>query len=34
MVTENINVIIIVFAIFNIKVLKAINCGLIRIEIA
>jgi hypothetical protein len=34
MVAENINITIIVLAILNIEVLKAINYGLIRVEIA
>jgi hypothetical protein len=34
MVTENIDIIIIILAVFNIKVLKTINYRLIRIEVA
>jgi hypothetical protein len=34
MIAENINVAIIVLAVFNIEILKAISCGLIRVEVA
>jgi hypothetical protein len=34
MVTESIDIAIIVLAVLNTKVLKAINCGLIGIEVA
>jgi hypothetical protein len=34
MVAESINVVIVVLVVFNIKVLKAISYGLIRVEIA
>jgi hypothetical protein len=34
MVAENMDIIIIVLTVLNIEILKAINCGLIRIEVA
>jgi hypothetical protein len=34
MIAENIDITIIILAILNIKILKAINYGLIRVEIA